>query len=234
MSAHLSLGDEWTRIARRQIVGLKVVFWSALVFGSLKALGFPTWFLLVLLAITVSAGTVVAGVWRGVSPGLGVTRRGRERTLRTLLKLEEAVLLANGALNTFIVYMRETGRPPEDPTQLERMKRGIALGTEVRAELDRLERGPRLRAVIEIAATGWSGIKRLGDAFNEAQRVAQLGKDALEILKAPPLPETVGRGTPDSAKSVRLIQLERETVAILARVRQLREEAQRAAAPHRP
>jgi len=233
MTTHLSLRDEWTRITRRQLVGLKVVASSALIFGSLKALGFPTWFLFVLLGMTVFTGTLVAGVWRGVSPDFSLTRQGRERILRTVVKLEEAVLLSKGAINAFIRSMRQTGRPPDDPALFDRLQRSLTLGTEVRDELQRFQHGPlrsRMWAITELTATGGPSLMRFSKVMTEAQTIGKLANEALVILKAGPQPNTVGAGVPDSNEPVRLIQIEHEAVAILARVSEMREEALRAVA----
>lgn len=107
--------------------------------------------------------------------------RAAQPILGALLKMEEAIVLADGALAAYMRSVRETGLPPGDPA-LERLRRSYLLFIEAREDFDRLERDPRWLA--DLAATGPSGVNRLVGALNDALRIETRIREVSDLLDA--------------------------------------------------
>jgi len=220
------LRDERARLARRHLVGIKVIGWGALIGGTLKSLDFPAWFVLSLLIVMVLIGTTVAGAWSELLPvGFELTRRGRERTLKALLKLEEAIVLAEGGIQAFMDSMRDTGRPPSSDGPFQRIGRAGELVGEVTGAFTR---AGRLRTWLEILSTGWAGMWRMLRVIADAQRIGRLAQEAVDLLKS----ASGAQGGPSPVLEVlpfrrRAESISRELAEVLVSVQHAREDASR-------
>jgi hypothetical protein len=162
---------------RRHLIGLKLMVYGAVFGGTFKTLGFPVWFVLSILTLAAFSATVTAGVWRGAFPDYGIARRGRERMLSTLVKMEEALTITNRSLEIVLGALSRGEAPPDELRP--QMEYVTAL---LREAKEQLEVGPEWRRVFELLCTGMSGITRMSTVMTEIQRMGPLLRRIADLI----------------------------------------------------
>jgi hypothetical protein len=167
--------------------------------GPLVLLGTPPDRVLLLALVPF---TVVLVAWTAHRLARDLDWVDREELLRVLLRMEEAAILFDGALQTYVLALKSTGREPEGAEgarEFARMERGRDILMEL---MEHLGGSASWRFGGRVALLGGSHLVRFSQAYTELQRLASVMRQALALVK---------RGGPGGEGSAR------ERVAALAR-----------------